>query len=206
METKINEIFLGIQGEGKTMGQPRLFIRFSGCNLFCKYCDTKYHSQINSTTDIQRILLKTQKYWCITGGEPLLQQDQILTLINFYRPYWVEIETNGTIQASEELLKKVNLWNVSPKNKKDQVFSKIVTPILLQQKLKDFIVKLVYTEDIDFIQSFWDHKERIYIMPQATTRQEIINKAPKLVDFCLIHNLRFCPRLHILLWDNKKGI
>ncbi len=100
---KVNEIFLSIQGEGKSTGYPTIFVRFSKCNLRCSYCDTKYsyYDGINMTPE--EIYKKIKEYGlkriCITGGEPLLQKE-IHRLLELVKDYEVSIETNGSIDIS----------------------------------------------------------------------------------------------------------
>ena len=97
---KINEIFYSIQGEGKWTGLPNIFIRTSGCNLRCSFCDTTYAYDDGKEMSIDEISSQISKYpckyICITGGEPLLQKE-ILNLIDFLikRNYKICIETNG---------------------------------------------------------------------------------------------------------------
>ena len=75
----INEIFYSIQGEGKWMGLPNIFIRTTGCNLRCSYCDTTYAYKEGEENSIEEILKKISKFHCkkicITGGEPLIQEN-----------------------------------------------------------------------------------------------------------------------------------
>ncbi len=222
MKININEVFFGIQGEGKTSGQPRLFIRLSGCNLRCKWCDSKYHKNITYKNDspIESIVimdLKEIKHiplydkWVITGGEPLLQQDAIIELINKYKPSWVEIETNGTITPKKELLKLVNLWNISPKAQESQLngYNTKITALETILKTKsNFILKFVYEnkKSEEFIAQFFKYgKENIWIMPEGQTRAKQIKSQPRVINYCLDNNLNFSARTHILAWDNKKG-
>ena len=100
---KINEIFLSIQGEGLNMGLPTVFVRTAGCNLRCSYCDTKYAYDNGENLSINDIAGKVSKFHtkrvCITGGEPLLQED-MLKLISRLRGYSISIETNGSLDIS----------------------------------------------------------------------------------------------------------
>lgn len=141
---KIIESFLSIQGEGIHSGLPTYFVRLSGCNLRCYYCDTKYSYIGGRERKIKDILdeIKRQKFKlvCLTGGEPLLQPGVkilINKLINF--GYDVDIETNGSIlinkfKNSQKILysldvkcpssgmsKKMDLNNLKYLAKKDQV-------------------------------------------------------------------------------------
>jgi len=100
----ISEVFYSIQGEGQRVGTPAVFVRFSGCNLECSWCDTKYHkdphTEMDSSAIIQRIqeLAPADLEWVVlTGGEPLLQNVQYLTHKLKQHGYKVQVETNGTL-------------------------------------------------------------------------------------------------------------
>ena len=100
---KIAEIFTSLQGEGKNQGKPCLFIRLSGCNLHCRWCDTAYAQSGGIEMSIDAILEQAwhpkSSYICITGGEPLLQADELkqLLVLLHERGTTIDIETNGTI-------------------------------------------------------------------------------------------------------------
>ena len=105
---KVNEIFKSIQGESTYSGLPCAFIRLTGCNLRCDYCDTTYAYDKGRKFLINDILKEIEKFNCnlveVTGGEPLLQKnifglfDQLVS-----KNYFVLLETNGTVS-----LKNVN--------------------------------------------------------------------------------------------------
>lgn len=95
---KINEIFYSIQGEGYHTGQPAIFVRFSGCNLKCPFCDTDHNPGIKMSED--EIVEEVSKYpshlVILTGGEPTLQiTDSLIQKLHHARKT-VAIETNGT--------------------------------------------------------------------------------------------------------------
>jgi 7-carboxy-7-deazaguanine synthase len=99
---KINEIFYSIQGEGKWTGLPNIFIRTTGCNLRCSYCDTKYAYSKGIEKNIDEILNEIKRYSCqyicVTGGEPLLQNDLLdLLHIIIEKNYFLCLETNGSL-------------------------------------------------------------------------------------------------------------
>jgi 7-carboxy-7-deazaguanine synthase len=98
---KINEIFYDIEGEGKYQGFPCLFIRFTGCNLRCRWCDTKYAYFKGKNVSIEQIIKTINKspykYVNITGGEPLLYKNQINYIIEKSKNKFFTIETNGSI-------------------------------------------------------------------------------------------------------------
>lgn len=95
---KINEIFYSLQGEGFHTGTPAVFVRFSGCNLKCPFCDTQ-HEEGTLMTD-EDILSKVQQYPAsmviLTGGEPSLWIDERLIQLLHQAGKYVSIETNGT--------------------------------------------------------------------------------------------------------------
>lgn len=100
---KVAEIFRSLQGEGNNQGKPCLFIRFAGCNLHCRWCDTSYAQNGGIEMSVDSILEHARNlnsfYVCITGGEPLLQADELEhLLIQLSRQgAAIDIETNGTI-------------------------------------------------------------------------------------------------------------
>lgn len=99
---KISEIFKSIQGEGLNQGRPCIFIRLAGCNLSCSWCDTAYARSGGLETTVDEVLDVAWRlhgdHFCITGGEPLMQSAELLTLVRKLHAHGstVEIETNGT--------------------------------------------------------------------------------------------------------------
>ena len=103
---RITEIFASIQGESTLQGLPCVFIRLTGCNLDCSYCDTRYAREGGTDKTIEGIVKESNDFGipfvCITGGEPLIHKDTprlARELIN--SGFKVSIETNGTIDASK---------------------------------------------------------------------------------------------------------
>jgi 7-carboxy-7-deazaguanine synthase len=102
---KVNEIFYSIQGESSHAGRPCVFVRLTGCNLRCSYCDTRYAYDEGQNLTIDEIVDRVTSYQCrlveITGGEPLIQKetpDLIHLLLN--KDFEVLLETNGSIDIS----------------------------------------------------------------------------------------------------------
>lgn len=101
MALKVNEIFHSIQGESTYAGQPCVFVRLTGCNLRCNYCDTVYAYEEGIFMDIKTIVNKIKEFECslveITGGEPLLQNEtpELITVL-LDSGYNVLLETNGS--------------------------------------------------------------------------------------------------------------
>ena len=112
---KVNEIFYSLQGEGFWTGTPMVFVRFSGCNLQCPFCDTDFHNYLEMSAENilanVRDLGGTCRRICLTGGEPSLQVDKPL-LEAFHREgFSVHMETNGT----RRLLPGIDWITLSPK-------------------------------------------------------------------------------------------
>ncbi len=102
---KVNEIFYSIQGESSFAGLPFVFVRLTGCNLRCRYCDTKYAYEEGEKISVEEILKEVKKYKCsyveITGGEPLMQEETPF-LVDYLidKNFCVLVETNGTKDIS----------------------------------------------------------------------------------------------------------
>lgn len=100
---KVTETFVSLQGEGKNQGKPCFFLRLSGCNLRCTWCDTGYAFDAGEERSVDAVVKEIAesglKYVCITGGEPLLQKKEVLLLLEilYEAGIDVDIETNGTI-------------------------------------------------------------------------------------------------------------
>jgi 7-carboxy-7-deazaguanine synthase len=104
MSLQVNEIFYSIQGESTFTGRPCVFVRLTGCNLRCRWCDTAYAFYDGETLTVEQVLERVRAYKCplveITGGEPLLQ-DEVHSLIDrlLLEGYEVLIETGGSLDV-----------------------------------------------------------------------------------------------------------
>jgi len=96
----ICEIFYSLQGEGFLQGLPMVFVRMSGCNLRCSFCDTKYSFEKGVDLDVSKVVDMIEKFLCkrvcITGGEPFLQDLSPIVKHLKEKGYWLTAETNGT--------------------------------------------------------------------------------------------------------------
>lgn len=118
---RVNEIFFSIQGEGRYQGYPMLFIRLAGCNLNCSFCDTNYHLSFTiPKTQIRDMILSSRIADIVfTGGEPLLQLDEILEVVTEAKKtnpnIRFHLETNGELAVPEHFF-----WHVcfSPKTER----------------------------------------------------------------------------------------
>ncbi|MCI9606593.1 MAG: radical SAM protein [Muribaculaceae bacterium] len=111
---RVNEIFHSLQGEGYFAGVPAVFVRLSGCNLSCPFCDTD-HSPFTEMTEEQIVSAASAyptRHIVITGGEPALQLNTRLTDLLHQAGFFIQIETNGTV----ELPKGIDWITCSPKS------------------------------------------------------------------------------------------
>ena len=102
---RVAEVFSSLQGEGRNQGRPTVFLRLAGCNLACAWCDTAYAREGGTEMAADAVLAAVRetagpcRRLCVTGGEPLVQQDALVPVVAALASegYAVEIETNGTI-------------------------------------------------------------------------------------------------------------
>lgn len=102
---KVNEIFYSLQGEGYYTGTPAVFLRFSGCNRHCSFCDTDHFGFTEMTADeiVAAISAFPSRHLVITGGEPAMQLDSDLLRAIKAERFYVQIETNGTLPVPVEV-------------------------------------------------------------------------------------------------------
>lgn len=112
---RINEIFYSLQGEGRHTGRAAVFVRFSGCNLNCPFCDTDFslHTKMTAAEILDEVRQwKNCGFIVLTGGEPSLQVDETLVSLLHQEGFYVAMETNGT----RAVPKNIDWVTISPKN------------------------------------------------------------------------------------------
>jgi len=249
---EINEIFgPTIQGEGKLVGTPSIFIRFGKCNFNCvgfnvEYetpsgikkcaCDTYYavdtafkdtwvkHKSFTSIVqEVSKLSNLPYKIdIVITGGEPLLywNKEEFQKLLKYYieNGHKVTIETNASLNLNiDEAYQKKILFSMSVKlsnsleplkkrinketlrkilNANNQSYLKFVINKDFLNKAKDEINTIL--EDIP--------KCDIYLMPMGDTSYEINKNCQSVIQMSIENGYKYCDRLHIRIWDNKRGV
>lgn len=227
----ISEIFYSLQGEGMLTGVPSVFIRTSGCNLRCKWCDTSYASWYPEGLEmsIKEIINSINKYQCdhivLTGGEPMITKDIFkLAEIIYDSGKHLTIETAGSVAPGKI---KCHLASISPKmsnsipeenlseswinrHKRDRLNIDYINQWIENY---DYQLKFVIVDkkDIDEINDFVFklgkniNPEKILLMPEGTTVESMNEKYDLITDACKKYGYRFCNRLQIELFGNKKG-
>jgi 7-carboxy-7-deazaguanine synthase len=226
---KISEIFYSIQGEGTLTGVPSVFVRTSGCNLRCVWCDTPYTSWQPEGSDmtVEDILAAIRaypgKHAVVTGGEPLIAPG-IVQLMQGIRQQGlhVTIETAGTVYhpvACDLMSISPKLENSTPHEREGGKWAAQherlrYQPNVLKQLMAEYPYQLKFVvaspEDMNEIATMLDDihadRSRVVLMPEGTTPEAIRERAPWLTEICKREGFRYSPRLHIDLWGNRRGV
>ncbi|REJ80251.1 MAG: 7-carboxy-7-deazaguanine synthase QueE [Planctomycetota bacterium] len=222
----IAEVFHSIQGEGRFAGVPSVFVRTSGCNLRCRWCDTPYTSwePEGEERSVDSLLSKVRGFDCehvvVTGGEPLLIPDVVpLTRQLAADGHFVTIETAGTADQPVSAA----LMSISPKlanstpvgtNWEDRHDQRRHRPEVIRRLIHkyDYQFKFVIdapgdvTEVEEYLSEFPEaDSRRVYLMPQAIEPGPLQEKAAWLKDAAASHGWKLSPRLHVELFGNTRG-
>jgi 7-carboxy-7-deazaguanine synthase len=224
----ISELFYSIQGEGRTMGFPAIFLRLSGCNLLCKseewICDSIKVWQKGTKTEFENVFdevnverLKNGVHLVITGGEPMLHEKSVVAFLHWFKkrygfkPY-VEIETNGTIRPDKAMVNLVNQWNVSPKllNSGEEFDRRFIPDTLKFFNGLNSMFKFVVKNELDVIEIFTNYGfikvSKIYLMPAGATKKELDAVRQEVLELCKRYMFKYTERLHIVAWNKKTGV
>jgi 7-carboxy-7-deazaguanine synthase len=208
---KINEIFFSIQGEGKWSGLPNIFIRTTGCNLRCFFCDTKYAYYEGSEMSIEEIIKKIEiyhsRYVCITGGEPLIQKD-ILDLVEnlIKKNYNICLETNGSISIRNLIDKKnffISMDVKCPSSKMDK--NNKLDNMRLLRKNDQLKFVLSNRNDYEYAKNIikkYNNKCNVYFQPAWGTNFKDLAK------WILNDNLsvRLSLQIHKIIWGENSRL
>ena len=222
----IAETFVSVQGEGKLAGVPSLFVRTSGCNLRCHFCDTPYASWTASgehrTIDDLLKPLETRpgvRHVVVTGGEPMIAKG-IEALVGELarRGLHVTIETAGT----HYLPLPVDLWSVSPKlassapdaasgwrerHEATRVRDDVIQAMMRGEHQLKFVAGA--PADLDEIAAWVERvgasPDNVLIMPEGTSIEALNAVAKWLVPAVIERGWRFADRLHIRLFGHTPG-
>lgn len=231
---RVTEIFHSLQGEGILSGMPSVFIRLSGCPLRCRWCDTKYawdfsEGQEYALDDLVRVVAgHSCRHVVVTGGEPMVGPDlkarhglAELTRRLASGGMHVTIETAGGLFVPDLAC---DLMSISPK----LANSVPAEPALaaLHERLRvdiEAMATLIHAypcqlkfvvetaADVGQIRSLMDRlppvpSDRVLLMPQAGTTEQLLASAPVVAQWCRETGYRFGHRLHVLLWGGRRGV
>lgn len=226
---RIAEIFYSIQGEGVLAGVPSVFVRTSGCNLRCVWCDTPYTSWKPEGSDwsveqiVERVRGESTGYVVVTGGEPMIQPQiaELTVQLRQLRQH-ITIETAGTVTAAVEC----DLMSISPKLSNS-------TPTMVDggrwavghDRLRyqpdvirelmgryEYQIKFVIqtAADVDeasaMVQEIGASQARVLLMPEGQDAASLAERSQWLVEECKQRGYRYSPRLHVLLWGARRGV
>jgi 7-carboxy-7-deazaguanine synthase len=214
-----------VQGEGTLVGVPSLFIRTSGCNLRCSWCDTPYTSwnPEGEELSISAILERTDEYKAarhvvLTGGEPMIAPG-IVELADRLRArgMHITIETAGTVWAAVAC----DLMSISPKlsnSTPEGIFRGQherlrLQPEVLRRLVTDYDYQLKFViarkEDLTEVQSMVSAIDvpahKVVLMPEGISADVLNQRGAWIAELCKEHGYRFSPRLHVHLYGNKRG-
>ena len=226
---KIAEIFYSVQGEGILLGTPSVFVRASGCNLRCVWCDTPYASWEPEGEDwpLERIVEEVRKYPArhvvLTGGEPMIMPGIVeLTRRLADHGLHITIETAGTVYqpvACDLMSISPKLSNSTPRQRDGGRWAQMhdrarLQPQVLSRLMADYEYQLKFVvageadlpEIEDLIRLLGAPAGRVLLMPEGTEPATLSARSLWLVEACKQRGYRFCPRLHVLLYGNRRGV
>lgn len=228
---KVNEVFYSLQGEGYNQGLPTVFIRLQGCNLEpgCTYCDTEYARKDGGRElsveeiikEIVRLSPSTGTRVCITGGEPLYQEEELEVLVATLNKflYYTEVFTNGTL-PKPFWWTRVNSWVVDIKTPSSGIKSTHFPEWIESRPTDQIKLTVGNSEDLEFasriVAACATKPVRVIVSPianllvdkKASTITEFWNKEwlQEVAEFCIDKRVRLSLQIHKLIWGNKKGV
>lgn len=231
---RVNTVYdrVTIQGEGAHAGTRCTFVRLYGCNLHCRWCDSaetwdthgdngiaypyRMNSQHWSVADIAASVAQLDVDVCIiTGGEPLLQRDDLLDLTAMLGMYGiaVHVETNGTLRPGD-LAHHVEYFAVSPKLPSAEAGPAIALPVLREFALlgwqrAGFKVVVSNLDELAEAAALFDdigvERRARWVMPEGITHDRVEAGLVELTEAALAHGFNVTGRQHVMLWGNERG-
>jgi len=204
---------------------PSVFIRTSGCNLRCAWCDTPYTSWQPEGTelDLNRIVDEVRahpaRHVVITGGEPMIQPEMVpLTERLRALGMHITIETAGTVfqpVACDLMSISPKLSNSTPGGSFAEPHDRLrIQPAVLRELMAryEYQLKFVVENPADvaeiraLLEALDAPRERVILMPEGTEHARLVERGQWLAEICKEEGLRFSPRLHIDLWGSRRGV
>ena len=220
---RIAEIFYSIQGEGSLAGVPSVFVRTSGCNLRCAWCDTPYTSWRPEGDDwaLERVLREVDqhpaRHVVVTGGEPMIAPGIVeLTRGLRERGRHITIETAGTVfapVACDLMSISPKLANSTPQGEWAERHERLRIQMEVLRRLTAYEYQLKFViarpEDIgearELVRALDADAEKVILMPEGVEAEVLRERGVWLAGICKREGFRFGPRLHVELWGNRRG-
>lgn len=223
---RIAEIFYSVQGEGGLVGVPSVFVRTSGCNLRCSWCDTPYASWNPEGEDLsvdevvrRATGFSAAKHVVLTGGEPMIAPG-ILELAQQLRDrgMHITIETAGTVfapVACDLMSISPKLSNSTPEGAFQAQHERLrLQPETLRRLMADYDYQLKFViageRDIDEVLGLAAQlkapADKVILMPEGVTAEMLNRRGAWIAEVCKQYGFRFSPRLHIHLYGNQRGV
>jgi 7-carboxy-7-deazaguanine synthase len=223
---RVCEIFYSLQGEGRLVGVPSIFIRLAGCPLRCRWCDTRYAWDEAAGTEytIEKTLHALEQWPCefvvVTGGEPMISSGlpELVRRLKISGKH-VTIETAGIAYIADT---PCDLMSISPKLSNSTPAEAKLARLhedsrldlaVLAELVANYTYQLKFVvdseEDLDEIEQTIGQlpqvdRRNIMLMPQGKTRDEVLARSPMVGQMCKRTGLVFCQRLQCVLWDNAR--
>ncbi len=221
---KISEIFYSVQGEGSLVGVPSVFVRTSGCNLRCSWCDTPYTSwqPEGSEWTLDAILAEVERHGArhvvVTGGEPMIAPAVVeLTRGLRERRRHITIETAGTVTEPVEC----DLMSISPKlanstpegswgkrHDRLRIQPEVLRELMAryEYQLKFVIAAAGDVEEAErVIELVGADRGKVILMPEGIEAGALRERGVWVAELCKERGFRFSPRLHVELYGNRRG-
>src|SRR5581483_3322132 len=218
----IAEIFYSLQGEGSLVGVPSVFIRASGCNLRCRWCDTPYTSWSPEGREMKvaEIVAEARgfgaKHAVVTGGEPMLFEEtiELTRALGMH----VTIETAGTVfrDVKCELMSiSPKLANSTPEGSFEAQHERLrYQPAVLWRLMEsyEYQLKFVVCSEDDLaeisrlIEETSADRDRVLLMAEGRSARVIQERALWIAEVCKREGFRYSPRLHVDLWGDRRGV
>ena len=226
---KIAEIFYSVQGEGVFTGTPSVFVRTSGCNLRCTWCDTPYTSwspegaEMSVAEVLAEVRSHPSAHVVVTGGEPMIQPALVeLTNALHDSGLHITIETAGTAWAPvacDLMSISPKLANSTPLDREGGRWAAMHErlrhqPDVLRRLMAEYPYQLKFViaapEDMEEVERLIGEvnadRSRVVLMPEGIDVETLTERGRWLVEICKERGYRFSPRLHVMLWGNQRGV
>lgn len=232
-----DKIFYTVEGEGHLMGKPSVFMRLAMCNLTCIGfkspdspfgCDSFTSWSVKNKLTFKEIYttyfentgydhkLKAGAILKLTGGEPFIQQKQLIKFVSYLRDKMgrfvdIDFETNGTILPDDVWREHFFAsFTVSPKlaSNGDPVEKRYIPEVLEYHAEQGSCFKFVVRDEKDveevisnYVDKFGIPNNSVWLMPCCGSRKELIERSETVVELCKKYNYSYSPRLQLLVWD-----